>query len=63
MPRHYSNHRLTRGQASGSSDPLHVRRIRQLERELVNMREERDSWMERVTSNVSDNYFHESRYD
>ncbi|CAG8762466.1 12226_t:CDS:2, partial [Racocetra fulgida] len=34
-------------------------RVRDLERELVNMREDRDSWMERVTSNVSDNYFHE----
>ncbi|CAG8500163.1 24542_t:CDS:2 [Cetraspora pellucida] len=83
MPRHYSNHRLTRGQVNGSSDPLyeallnvqdenrrHVRRIRQLEnrvrdleRELESMREDRDSWMERVTSNVADNYFNESRYD
>ncbi|CAG8712405.1 45955_t:CDS:2 [Gigaspora margarita] len=48
----------------------HVRRIRQLEnrnrdlrRQLEDMREERDSWMERVTSNVSENYFQESRFE
>ncbi|CAG8448951.1 6104_t:CDS:2 [Dentiscutata heterogama] len=32
-------------------------------RQLEDMREERDSWMERVTSNVADNYFNESRLD
>ncbi|CAG8669236.1 10291_t:CDS:2, partial [Dentiscutata erythropus] len=31
--------------------------------QLENMREERDSWMERVTSNVADDYFNESRLE